>query len=254
LISLLRRKWIESRPFPENWLRIVEQDVPVYRRLPQRYKDVIQQRIQVLMREKYFEGCGGMEMNERIKIVISAYASVLILEEKSDYYGDLQSILVYPDDYVAPVFHEDEGGIISEGYESRKGEYWQGGVIVLSWADIDNQLYGSEKDSGQNLIYHEFSHFLDDRYGLTAGIDSEGKTLREDEWTRSLAKAYSDLRFNRSMGGKSVFDEYGAVNPAEFFSVATELFFEKPQRFLEENRDLYLLYKEFYRLDPIRWK
>jgi MtfA peptidase len=214
----------------------------------------MQKRIQVLMREKYFEGCGGLNLTERIRVVISAYASVLILEEKSDYYGDLQSILVYPDDYVAPVHFEDEGGIISEGYESRKGEYWRGGVIVLSWADIDRQLYGEERESGQNLIYHEFSHFLDDRYGLTAGIDEQGKTLREDEWTLSLAKAYRNLRFNRSMGGKSVFDEYGAINPAEFFSVATELFFQKPQRFLEENKELYLLYQDFYRLDPIRWK
>lgn len=190
-------------------------------------------------------------MTEEKKVIVAAYASVLILEEKADYYGDLQSILIYPNDYFAPVSHQTEDGFIEEGYENRKGEYWQAGVIVLSWSDIEAQLYGEERKSGQNLIYHEFSHFLDDRYGLTAGIDHNGDTLRDDEWTVIIAKAYRNLRFS---GKHSFLDRYGAESPAEFFSVATELFFERPEKLLQENNKLYSLLQNFYRLDPIRWK
>ena len=245
------RKWITGRPLTDSQERILRQKVPVYNTLPARYKDVLRNRIKVLLHEKYFEGCGGLGLTEEMRVVIAAYASILILEEKADYYGDLQSILVYPDDYVAPVSYQTEDGFIEEGYESRKGEYWQAGVIVLSWGDIEAQLYGEERRSGQNLIYHEFSHFLDDRYGLTAGIDQNGDTLRDDEWTIIVAKAYRNLRFT---GKHSFLDKYGAESPAEFFSVATELFFERPEKLLQENKDLYKLMQNFYRLDPIRWK
>lgn len=209
--------------------------------------------MKVLLDEKHFEGCGGLKLTDRKRIIIAAYASVLILEETADYYGDLQSILVYPDDYVAPVHHYEAGGIVTEGYESRKGEYWQSGVVVLSWQDIEDQIFGSGKNNGQNLIYHEFSHFLDDRYGLTAGIDDSGNVLRDDEWTKTIAKAYKELRYRSGRRGKTVLDRYGATNPAEFFSVATEAFFEKPRQLLQENKELYRLLHHFYRLDPVRW-
>ena len=251
LIRYFIRKWIRSRPLTEEQRSVLNNKVPVYRKLPGRYKEILQERMKVLLHEKYYEGCGGLTLTEQKKIIVAAYASVLILEEKADYYGDLQSILIYPDDYVAPVNQETEEGFMEEGFESRKGEYWQAGVIVLSWRDIEFQLYGKDRDSGQNLIYHEFSHFLDDRYGLTAGIDLDGNTLREDDWTKIIAKAYRDLRFT---GKHSFLDRYGAESPAEFFSVATELFFERPEKLLQENKKLYTLLEKFYRLDPIRWK
>lgn len=251
MLRFFIRKWITGRSLKEKQEEVLRRKVPVYRILPSGYKDVLRDRMKVLLYEKYFEGCGGLQLTDEMKVVISAYASVLILEEKADYYGDLQSILIYPDDYFAPVSHQTEGGFIEEGYENRKGEYWQAGVIVLSWRDIESQLYGEQRRSGQNLIYHEFSHFLDDRYGLTAGIDHNGNTLRDDEWTNIIAKAYRDLRFT---GKHSFLDRYGAESPAEFFSVATELFFERPEKLLQENKKLYILLQNFYGLDPIRWK
>ncbi|WP_069132658.1 M90 family metallopeptidase [Rhodohalobacter halophilus] len=251
VIRYFIRKWVKSQPLSAERQRILQQKVPLFRKLPGHYKERLQEHLKILLHEKYFEGCGGLQLTEDMKVIVGAYASVLILEETADYYGDLQSILIYPDDYVAPVNQETEGGFIEEGFENRKGEYWQAGVIVLSWQDIESQLFGEERGSGLNLIIHEFSHFLDDRYGLTAGIDLDGKTLRDDEWTNIIAKAYRDLRFTRK---SSFLDRYGAENPAEFFSVATELFFERPERLLQENKKLYTLLEKFYRLDPIRWK
>lgn len=206
----------------------------------------------ILMNEKRFEGCGGLTITEEMRVVIIAYASVMILEETADYYSGLNSILVYPQDYTAPVHEMDEGGIVTEGYEHRKGEYWGGGNIVLSWSDIDDQLYNA--DSGENLIYHEFSHLLDDRYGLTAGIDHNGKPIRDDEWTHVLASSYRKLQRRIFENRKSVLDEYGAESPPEFFSVASEAFFEIPDDLHRENPDLYRMLQNFYKLDPLRWR
>ena len=205
----------------------------------------------IFLDEKRFEGCGGLTVTDQIKTVIAAYASVLILVETADHYSGLQSILVYPNDYMAPVHEEDERGVVSEGFEHRKGEYWGAGNIVLSWADIEENLY--ESRDGQNLIYHEFSHLLDDRYGLTAGVDENGRSHRDDEWTRIIAKSFRNLQRRAYERRESALDLYGSKNPAELFSVATEAFFEKPDELHRENPDLYRVLSNFYRLDPLRW-
>jgi Mlc titration factor MtfA (ptsG expression regulator) len=58
------------------------------------------------------------------------------------------------------------------------------------------------------------------------------------------------LRHSSRKGKKSVLDRYGATNPAEFFAVATECFFEKPSQMKRKHPELYDELKEYYRQDP----
>ena len=252
LFQFLRRKWIASKPFPGSWLKILEERVPVWRRLPSGYRETLKKHMPILMAEKNYEGCAGLELTEEKKVIITAYACVPILAETADYYDGLQAILVYPDSYVAPVMEYEEGGVVTEGFEPRSGEYRGTGNIVLAWSEIEKTVRGEA--AGQNLIYHEFSHLLDDRYGLSSGVTDHGEIVREDEWTRTLGKAYK--RHLRNMRGnrRSVLDEYGATSPAEFFSVASEAFFESAEELFREMPDLYRILKDFYGLDPISWK
>lgn len=252
LFQYLRRKWITRKPFPESWLKILERRVPVWRRLPSGYKEVLKKHMPVILAEKNFEGCAGLDLTEEMQVIIAAYACVLILEETADYYDGLQAILVYPDSYVAPVLEYEEGGVVTEGFEPRSGEYWGSGNIVLAWSEIEKTLRGEA--SGQNLIYHEFSHLLDDRYGLSSGVTDEGEILRDDEWTRVLARSYRKHFRNMQAHRRSVLDEYGATSPAEFFSVASEAYFENPDALFREIPDLYRILKQFYGLDPLSWR
>lgn len=252
LFRYLKRKWLLKKPLPDEWEDIIHKKVPVIHRLPGHLQERLKQRAVILIDEKHFEGCGGLELTGEMILVIACYASVLILEEPADYYGGLQSILVYPEDYLAPFHEEYEGGIVSEGYESRSGEYWGAGNIVLSWKDIQRDLYSLS--TGNNLIYHEFSHLLDDRYGLTAGISAEGTALRDDEWTQIVAKAYRRHLRDTATGRYSVVSAYGATSPAEFFSVATEVFIEKPSGLKSYMPGLYSMLSAFYRIDPVSWR
>jgi len=252
IIQFFRRKWILGKPFPESWQRILENEVPYYQKLPHSYRETLKKRMLVFLDEKLFEGCGGLQMTDRIKIIISAYACVLLLEETSDYYPDLQSILVYPDDYVAPVHEEDHAGIVTTGSEARKGESWNIGSIVLSWSDIEENIY--DESNNQNLIFHEFAHQLDQRYGLTAGLTIEGNVIQENEWNKVLAESYKNLRKKADRRKKTVLDIYGATEPAEFFSVATEAYFEDSFRLKEEYPALYHLLKSFYIIDPVLFR
>ena len=251
IIQFFRRKWVKSRPFPDQWKKILEKDVPVYSRLPDKLHDQFRDRIKIFMNEKLFEGCNGFELTERHKIVISAYASLPILEEPSDYYRDLQAILLYPDDYIATVHEEDEAGVITSGTEARKGESWDTGNVILSWSDIEDNLYHSP--GKQNLILHEFAHQLDQNYGLTAGVSDAGEVYRDNEWNRALSNGYRDLNRKIKSNSNTVLDHYGAVDPAEFFSVSTETFFENPAGLKEEFPALYDALADIYGLDPVEW-
>lgn len=248
IFQFLKRKWLLHRPFPKSWQQILDSCVPYYGHLPDDLKQTLRNHLVIFMDEKLFEGCNGLEMTEDKKVIISAYACVLLLGEPAGYYPDLQTILVYPDDYFAPVREEDEGGVIIEGTEARKGESWDVGNIVLSWDDIRENIENGL--SKENLIFHEFAHQLDDYYGLTSGIGEDGEIFRDDEWTRILADAFRTLQHKSRRRFPCVLDPYGATLPAELFSVATEAFFLNPHKLNEEFPKLYDVLKSFYNLDP----
>ena len=48
-------------------------------------------------------------------------------------------------------------------------------------------------------------------------------------------------------------DHYGATEPAEFFAVLTETFFEKPRQLHKNHPELYEEAQKFFNLDPISW-
>ena len=240
---------IRRKPFPKNWQKVLNNQVSFYRQLPDPAKEKLHRRMQVFLDEKIFEGCGGFTVTEKHRVIIAAYACMLILEEESGYYPSLKSILVYPKDYMAPVYEQDAGGVVTEGWESRSGESWNPGNIVLSWSDIRNDLQNPR--DGNNLIYHEFAHQLDYQYGLSAGIDPYGQTDSEDEWTIELARTYRGLLRKAKRGKRDVLDLYGATAPAECFAVATESFIEKPKALKQNYPELYNHLKSFYGYDPV---
>src|ERR1043166_5108510 len=92
-----RRKRLRSQPFPDSWLTILQRNVPYYHRLSSPEQNELHSAIQVFVAEKNFEGCGGLELTDEIKVTIAAYACILLLHLQHDYYPRLQSILVYPD-------------------------------------------------------------------------------------------------------------------------------------------------------------
>jgi len=251
LIQSIRRYLIRNREFPEQWKQILDRRVPFYRYLPESLKSELHKHMPIVMEEKHFEGCGGLVMNDEKRVIISAYATLLILGEPTGYYPDLQAILVYPSDYYAEVLEEDPSGIITEGVEYRSGESWGVGSIVLSWQDIEKDL--AHPFSGRNLIFHEFSHQIDDVYGVTAGIDESGDVFTSNEWNDTLAREFRALRVAVQRSHKTLLDPYGATLPAEFFSVATECFFECGYTMREQHPDLYRMFVQFYKLDPAGW-
>jgi Mlc titration factor MtfA (ptsG expression regulator) len=56
-----------------------------------------------------------------------------------------------------------------------------------------------------------------------------------------------------SQGHHTFLDPYGAENPAEFFAVCVETFFELPGALRETHPDIHRLFAAVFGTDPEKW-
>jgi Mlc titration factor MtfA (ptsG expression regulator) len=105
---------------------------------------------------------------------------------------------------------------------------------------------------GRNLILHEFAHILDMEDGASDGTPILPGREQYASWVAVMEDEYERLRRDHALNRYSVLDHYGAKNPAEFFAVATEAFFEKPTVLANRHPELYAELRAFYRQDPAR--
>lgn len=234
-----------------DWLEILKQNVPIYSHLPTALRDELHGHIKIFIAEKRFEGCGGLIITDEIKVTIAAQACILLLNRKADYYPKLVTILVYPSSYIA----ESRGNIgdaVISSPQHRAGESWDMGAVVLSWDDV---LHGaSDYRDGHNLVFHEFAHQLDQEFGPADGLPRLHNRSQYISWARVLAAEYNSFVAKVKGGHKTLLDPYGSTSPAEFFSVITETFFEKPRALKHSHPDLYSELVQFYNVDPVEWQ
>ena len=243
-----RREKLRNQPFPPAWLEIIEKNVPIYHRLSGADKKEIQGHILVFLAEKNFEGCGGLEVTDEIKVTIAAQACILLLHRETDYYPGLYSILVYPSAFIAKGHVEFAPGYYAETEQVHLGESWKHGALILSWDHV--LANAGDVHDGHNVVLHEFAHQLDIEDGFANGAPPLPHRSRYVAWARILEKDYSKLQKDAEEGRSTVLDEYGATDPAEFFAVATECFFEKPVQLQRKHPELYEELKLYFQQDP----
>ncbi len=243
-----RREEIRRRPFPAAWRAIVDRNVPYVALLPPADRTELEGHIQVFLAEKHFEGCGGLEMTDEIRVTIAAQACILLLHRATDYFAKLVSILVYPSAYVASGERHLEGGLVSEERDVRLGESWVSGVVVLVWDSV--RTGAADIHDGQNVVLHEFAHQLDQETGEADGTPILPPHSSYLAWARVLGHDFDQLVQDSEQQHRTLIDEYGATNPAEFFAVVTETFFEKPVQLRAQYPELYEQLREFYRQAP----
>jgi Mlc titration factor MtfA (ptsG expression regulator) len=243
-----RRQRLRQQAFPPEWIDIVERHVIYYRLLPPEDQRELQGLVQVFLAEKQFEGCGGLEMTDEIRLSIAAQACILLLHRDTDLYPMLQSILVYPIAYVAPATHYQADGTVTEETQARLGESWARGAVVLSWDDVKRGA--ADVQDGHNVVFHEFAHQLDHESGAAEGVPILPRRSMYIAWARVLGHEYERLIHDIDRHRRTLLDRYGATNPAEFFAVVTESFFEKPLELKARHPDLYEQLQLFYHQDP----
>ncbi len=240
-----------GRPFPQSWREILERNVPLYGRLDADQRQRLEAKIRRFLLDLAFEGCGGVVIDDEIRLTIAGQACLLSLGRDEPLYPRLRSILVYPSTFRSNEEQVTAGGFIEEGEHSRLGESWNQGYVVLAW---DAVLHGaSDVGDGHNVVLHEFAHQLDQEDGAADGVPIFDHPLRHGQWARILERDFEKLVARSSRRRNTVLDAYGATNRAEFFAVATETFFEKPRALRRRYPELYELLREFYGLEPSAW-
>lgn len=243
-----RREALRRRPVPAAWRAIIEKNVPYAARLSAQDRDELAGHVNVFLAEKRFEGCGGLQITDEIRVTIAAQACVLLLHRHTDYYPNLASILVYPSTYVVPAGRRTADGFVADEPEARLGESWGRDVVVLAW---DSALSGAaDVHDGHNVVLHEFAHQLDQESGAGNGAPVLPRRSMYAAWTRVLGHDFDKLVQDVGHNHRTLIDQYGATNPAEFFAVVTETFFEKPRRLRSKHPELYRLLQQFYCQDP----
>jgi Mlc titration factor MtfA (ptsG expression regulator) len=247
-----RLKRALSAPFPEEWVEILERNIGIYRNLPMPLRLQLRQLIKQFLHQKHFSGAGGLEVTDEMRITIAAQACMLQLNRNSGLYAGLKYIIIYPSAFVVTRSETDASGVVSHGRKGLLGESWQNGKVILAW---DNVLHGARNFvDGSNVVLHEFAHQLDSETGSADGAPLLAGESSYRSWASALSGEYAVLQRDARSGRRSLLDHYGATNPAEFFAVATETFFEKPRRMARHHQELFEILQSYYKIDPREWQ
>ena len=246
-----RRRKTLSEPFPSEWERIIASNIAHAADLDSDENTRLRDFIQIFVAEKSWEGCGGLEMTDEIRVTIAAQAGLLVLGIPHEYYSNVQSVLVYPSTVVTPkrspgVFELPTGPVASG--VPILGEAQLHGPVILVWDAVKHNARHPEQ--GHDVVYHEFAHKLDMLDGSVDGTPPLGSRDEIRRWAEVCEREFNDLRARVSRGKSTFLDQYGATNEAEFFAVATEFFFDKPAAMRRHEPELYELLQGFYGQDP----
>ncbi len=247
----MNRNRLISEPFPEQWREYLNAKFRVYKLLSDDDRRKLEDDLRIFIAEKLWEGCGGLELTDEMKVLISAQACLLNLHRQHNFYSNVQTVLVYPTAYRSRQKRMLPGGVYTEEESALLGESWQSGPIVLSWRDaLDGAM---DPDDGHDVVYHEFAHKLDGTDQEMDGVPLLENNDQVDDWAAVMSKEFEQFTERVHHGYKTLIDPYGATNGAEFFAVATETFFEEPVALRDSHPDLYRVLKGYYHQNPAEW-
>ena len=243
-----RRARLWARSFPAPWRRVLRRRVPIVARLPLDLQLRLKRLIQVFIAEKPFIGCQGQKITDEVRVTIAAQACLLLLGQgRADCYPQLRQVLVYPGSFVADRERPLGAGVVQAQRLTMSGESWGHGQVVLSWQDV--VAGAADPGDGRNVTLHEFAHQIDQDSGVADGRPWRAARATRRRWALVMGQALERLRSEPS----TLIDAYGASDPAEFFAVVTEVFFERPNELAAEAPEVYAELADLYRVNPMQW-
>jgi Mlc titration factor MtfA (ptsG expression regulator) len=262
LLSRRRRRAAMARPLDPALVAHERRNVPLRARLPGPLAARHDALVAAFLAEKRYEGCGGLEVTDEMRVTVAALACLLVLGRRGHYDG-LHSVLLYPSAFWVEDEFEDEAGVVQRRRRDLSGEAWESSRVILSWDDVlESARHPGE---GYNVVLHEFAHYLEaEGLGPAAAPAAQGgaqddgrlpdaRPRRHAAWAADLEREF--LRFAAAVerGGEPFLDPYAAEDSAEFFAVATEDYFERAVAFRRACPGVHALLREFYAVDPSDW-
>ncbi|MEM6992487.1 MAG: M90 family metallopeptidase [Myxococcota bacterium] len=246
-----RREKILAEPFDERWTEHLTSNMGAWASLSGEEQAHLKQLVQVFVAEKHWEGLAGLELNDEVRVTIAGQACLLVLELPHDLYRRVESILVYPTTVNAPPpsgsFFHTSAEVADQGMPI-SGQAFKRGPVILVWDAVKRG--GRNAHDGHNVVFHEFAHKLDMLSGDADGVPPLHDKETYRRWIEVFQREWDALHERQDRGRRTFLDAYAGTNPAEFFAVATEQFFEQGRTMQRKHQELYDVLRGFYRQDP----
>lgn len=227
---------------------MAERRVPHWALLDDAERERLSGLVEWMVRTKHFEAARGFELTQEIVISIATQAGLLVLGLDRDAYRDVRAIIVHR----RTITHRGPRattmrGVVADGPMRVLGHAnGRRGPVVVAWDAVRNDARHPER--GHNVVIHEFAHKIDVASGGFDGTPSFGSRADRAEWIDVCTREYRRLRRRREPD--PVLRRYAGTNPAEFFAVVTEAFFDRAVPLRDEKPELYGVLERFYRQDP----
>ena len=245
-----KRRRLRARQFPQEWLKLIQRHVVFFHKLTAGDRAELLGHMQVFLAEKRFEGCGGFEITDEVRVTITAQACLLLLHRETDYFPHLLTILVYPLTYMVQEDHRIGEHVWEEGTVGRLGETGRRmGSLVLSWGAVKHGA--ADPSDGKNVVLHEFAHQLDYENHAADGVPGLATREQQSAWSEVMNSEFASLRAADESGIPTLLDTYGATDPVEFFAVSVEAFFEQPRELRARHPRLYAELQNYFQQDPV---
>lgn len=239
LMTTVRRPWRRWRavqqPFPEAWRTWLIDHVPVYRAATPADRRRFENDIRLFLLENRFEAVGGVEVTEALKLQVAAGAALLLHGLPDWELSTRRTILIYPDRFDDAYYDTDDADFDGMVHEQ--------GPMILSAPAIKESW--SRPGWGSNVVLHELAHFLDYANEFADGVPALIGAGSEEAWRQLVRREMQYVRI-----GKSVLRRYAATDPAEFFAVAVENFFDRPHVLERRHPELYEVLVTLFNQDP----
>jgi MtfA peptidase len=224
-----------------------------------KYRDdevqALRDRVVLFLEDKAIVGAQEFTVTPLMRVVIAIQACAPVLYLDPDAYSGWSDVVVYPDEFRPRIEYEDEAGVVHIRDHEIAGEAWEGGPVLLSWADVERSR--DFEAAGMNLVIHEFAHKLDMRNGAADGMPKLRPGMSASAWQRVADAAYADFvrrveaweAAGEPQESAPLIDPYAADAPEEFFAVCSEVFFAAPEILREAYPNYYSQLATYYGQD-----
>ncbi len=224
--------------FPENWRIILMRDIPFYNSLSEEEKTRFEYKTQEFLLNCRITGI-ETSIDTRDKLLVASSAVIPIFEFDDWKYTNIYEVLLYPslfnEKFETQGSERTIAGMVGNGYME--------GKMILSQQALRHG-FKNETDK-KNTAIHEFVHLIDKADGVVDGIPS---LLLEKQysipWLDLINKKIDEI-----YDGESDINPYGGTNRAEFFSVVSEYFFERPKLLERNHPELYNLLEKVFNVN-----
>jgi MtfA peptidase len=232
----LRRLRALRIPWPPSWHEFLFSQSAYYRGLGAEAKIKFERDISLFLADGNIAGIGGAEVAWQTRLLIGAGVASM-LHGRPEWEPPLpDGVTVYPGFSFDRNYQVEKGNIAGQAPER--------GPLLIAQESLKQGF--ANPGAGKNVLIHELAHYFDREQRKIGGRYSDRAGRGQgDSWADALTREW-----RKHLQHGSILPSYAALNEAEFFAVACEMFFENPWPLHAAHPELYGLLHDFYRQDP----